>query len=226
MNENIKYYLFYAVAYGIILILGEVIYRSLKGGPAWSRSFAHVTAGLISLPFPWLFTSHWWVLILSLQSTLVLWISSRLKVLPSHHTIAVRSAGSYLFFASIYTCFTASYFTGRKELFVIPMLVLTFSDVAAALVGRRYGRRTIQWKLSRNTPGKTYEGSLAFFITAMVVTFLAFYCYLQWGPVRSVPMALTVALLTTATEAFSPFGTDNFFVPLTVLIIMQVSYLI
>jgi len=226
MNENIKYYLLYAVAYGIILLLGEVIFRFLKGGPAWSRSFAHLTAGIISLPFPWLFTSHWWVLILSLQSGLVLRTSRRLKVLPSHHRIAGRSTGSYLFFASIYTCFIASFLTGRKELFVIPMLVMTFSDVAAAQVGRRYGRRTIHRRLSANTPYKTYEGSMAFFITAMVVTFLSFYYYMQWDLVSTIPMALTVALLTTAIEAFSPFGTDNFFIPFTVLIIMQISFIL
>jgi len=226
MNENIKYYLLYAVAYGIILLLGEVIFRFLKGGSLWSRSFAHLTVGIISLPFPWLFTSHWWDLILSLQSSLVLWTSHRLRLLPSHHRIAGMSAGSYLFFASIYTCFIASSFTGRKELFVVPMLVMTFSDVAAALVGRRYGRRTIQRRLSANTPYKTYEGSMAFFITAMVVAFLSIYCYMQWDLGSSIPMALTVALLTTPVEAFSPFGTDNFFVPFTVLIIMQVSFII
>ena len=30
MNVNIKYYLLYALAYGIVLLLGEVIYKLLK----------------------------------------------------------------------------------------------------------------------------------------------------------------------------------------------------
>ncbi len=226
MNANIKYYLIYALAYGIILLLGEGIYRLLKGGPAWSRSFAHLSAGLITLPFPWLFTSHWWVLILSLQSCLVLLFTRRLKILPSHHRIAGKSAGSYFFFVSVYLCYVASLFSGRKELFVIPLLVLTFSDVAAALIGRRMGKRTIPGRKSWNGSAKTLAGSTAFFITALPVLFLSFYYYLHWDLASSISMTLLIALLSTTMEAYSPHGTDNFSVPLTILIIMQVNFLL
>lgn len=224
MNANLKYYLIYALAYGIILLLGEGIYRLLKGGPAWSRSFAHLSAGLITLPFPWLFTSHWWVLILSLQSCLVLWITSRMKILPSHHRIAGKSKGSYLFFVSVYLCFMASLLSGRKELFVVPLLVLTFSDVAAALVGRSIGKRSIPGRKSWNVSAKTLAGSTAFFLTALPVLFLSFFYYLQWNLAASIGMTLLIALLSTTMEAYSPHGTDNFSVPLTILIIMQVAF--
>jgi len=224
MNVNIKYYLLYALAYGIVLLLGEAIYRLLKRGPSWSRSFAHLTAGLITLPFPWLFTSHWWVLALAIQSCLVLWITRRLKLLPSHHLIAGRSAGSYLFFASVYLCFLASSHTGLTELFVVPMLVLTFSDVAAALVGRRFGKRTIQKRNPSANPGKTMAGSTAFFLTAGIVLFLSYYYYIGRGFAGSISMTLLLALTSTTIEAHSPHGTDNLFIPLTVLIFMYLAY--
>ncbi len=226
MNENFKYYLLYALAYGIILLLGEAIYRLLKGGPSWSRSFAHLAAGLITLPFPWLFTSHWWVLILALQSCLVLWITRRLKLLPSHHRIAGKSAGSYLFFVSIYLCFVASFYTGRKELFVVPILVLSFSDVAAALVGRSIGKIPIQKRKAPDGTNKTLAGSTAFFMTALVVLFLSFYYYMQWELAIAIPMTLLVALFSTTIEAYSPHGTDNFSIPFTVLIVMQIGFLL
>jgi dolichol kinase len=226
MNENLKYYLLYAIAYGLILLLGEAIYRFLKKGSAWSRSFAHLSPGLITLPFPWLFSSHWWVLALALQSSLILWISRRMNFLPSHHRIAGKSAGSFLFFASIYLCFLASNYTGRKELFVVPMLVLSFSDVAAALVGRSYGKRNIQKRGPADGHHKTIAGSTAFFISALVVLFLSFYYYMQWDLAIAIPMALIVALLSASVEAYCPHGTDNFFVPFTVLIIMQLNFLL
>ena len=233
MNENFKYYLLYAIAYGIVLLLGEAIYRHLKEGPSCSRSFSHLAAGVISLPFPWLFTSHWWVLILALQSSLVLYTTRRMELLASHHRIAGKSAGSYLFFASIYLCFVASFVTERKELFVVPMLVLSFSDVAAALVGRSFGKRTIQKRKSADgtsktfagSTSKTYAGSTAFFITALVVLFLSFYYYMQWNLASTIPMTLLLAILSTTIEAYSPYGTDNFSVPFTVLIVMQISFL-
>ena len=226
MNDNIKYYLLYAIAYGIVLLLGEAIYRLLKKGPSWSRSFSHLAAGLITIPFPWLFTSHWWVLILALQSSLVLYTTRRLGLLPSHHRIAGKSAGSYLFFLSIYLCFIASFQTGRKELFVVPLLVLSFSDVAAALVGRSFGKRTIQKRQPVDGTSKTIAGSTAFFITAVVVLFLSFYYYMQWNLASVIPMALLIALLATTAEAYSPHGIDNLSIPFTVLIIMQISSLL
>jgi dolichol kinase len=225
MNENIKYYLIYAVAYGIILLLGEGIYRMLKGGPAWSRSFAHLSTGLITLPFPWLFTSHWWVLILSLQSCLVLWVTRKLKIFPSHHRIAGKSVGSYLFFASVYLCYVASMVSDRKELFVVPLLVLSFSDAAAALAGRSMGKRIIPGGKSRNISPKTLIGSTAFFITALPVFFFSFYSYLQWSLGGSIIITLLITSLSTIVEAYSPYGTDNISVPFTVLIIMYISFL-
>lgn len=224
MNVNLKYYLLYAIAYGVILLLGEVIYRTLKRGPLVSRSFSHLAAGLITLPLPWLFTSHWWVLLLAIQSCLVLWFTKRIKILPSHHLIAGNSLGSYLFFASVYLCFVASIFTGRKELFVIPLLVLSFSDVAAALIGRTIGKRTIRKRANLNNEHKTVAGSSAFFITALLVLILSFYYLLQWNFASVFPLALLLAIISTAVEAYSPYGTDNFFVPFTILIIMQIFF--
>lgn len=219
MNENFKYYLAYALAYGIILLLGEVIYRLLKRGPSWSRSFAHLSAGLITLAFPWLFSSHWWILALAIQSSLVLWTTRKLSLFPSHHRIAGKSAGSYLFFTSVYICFLASSYTGRKELFLVPMLVLSFSDVAAALVGRTYGKRSIY-------KSKTIVGSIAFFITALPVLFLSYYYFLHWSLAGSICMTLLLAMLATTIEAYSPHGTDNFSVPFTMLIFMQIGFLL
>lgn len=226
MNVNFKYYLLYSIAYGIVLLLGEVIYRYLKRGPLVSRSFSHLAAGLITLPFPWLFTSHWWVLLLAIQSCLVLWLTRRIKLLPSHHLIAGESLGSYLFFASVYLCFVASLLTKREELFVIPLLVLSFSDVAAALIGRTIGKRTIHKRANLNNEHKTYAGSSAFFITALLVLTLSFYYLLNWNLASAIPLALLLAFITTTVEAYSPYGTDNFFIPFTMLLIMQIVFIL
>jgi phytol kinase len=226
MNENFKYYLFYTIAYGIVLLAGEAIYRIFKRGPQVSRNFSHLAAGLITLPYPWLFTSHWWVLLLAIQSSLVLYTTRALKILPSHHRIAGNSLGSYLFFASVYFCFIVSFHTKREELFVLPLLVLSFSDVAAALAGRNLGKRTIRRSKSANGEHKTYAGSVAFFVTALVMIFLSLNYLMTWSPATLFSVSFLLASLSTATEAISPLGTDNFFVPLIILITMQIIYII
>lgn len=222
MNDNLKYYLLYTLAYGLVLLTGEIMYRSLRTGPALSRNFSHLAAGLISLPYPWLFTSHWWVLMLAVQSSLVLLATRSRGLLPSHHKVAEKSLGSYLFFASIYICFMASYISGRKELFVIPFLVLSFSDVLAAVVGRSRGRFPLQQMKWPGSSKKTVAGSSAFFISALAILFTSLY-FLGSTPARSFLMALAISIPATASEALSPYGTDNFSIPLTILLFMQLG---
>jgi dolichol kinase len=198
------------------------MYRRLRTGPAWSRNFSHFVAGLISLPYPWLFTSHWWVLLLAVQSSLVLLSTRFLGLLPSHHKVAEKSLGSYLFFASIYLCYMASYLSGQKELFVIPLLVLSFSDVLAAVVGRSPGSFPLQQMKWPGPSGKTVAGSTAFFISALVILFVSLH-YLGSTPARSMLMAVAISIPATASEALSPYGIDNFSVPLTILLFMQLG---
>ena len=223
MNINLKYYIVYTLAYGIVLLIGAFMYRALNSGPAWSRNFSHLAAGLISLPYPWLFSSHWWVLGLVAQSSLFLITTRYLGWLSSHHKVAPRSLGSVLFFVSIYLCFMACTLTGHKELFAVPMLLLSISDVSAAVVGRTKGT----WPLGRmkwfGNSGKTVAGSLAFFLTAWAVLQASFFYYLDLTFIHSLIMALVISFISTASEALSPRGTDNFSIPVVTLIIMYLG---
>jgi len=220
MNGNLKYYLIYTLTYGLILLMGEFMYRSLRTGPALSRNFSHLAAGLISLPYPWLFTSHWWVLLLAVQSSLVLLGTHFLGLLPSHHKVTRRSLGSYLFFAALYLCFLSAYLTGQKELFVIPLLVLSFSDVAASVVGRSPGGHPFFKKTWPGKARKTMAGSSAFFVGTALILFLSLK-YLGINSGKALLVAVAISVPATLSEAFSQRGTDNFFIPLTILLFMQ-----
>jgi dolichol kinase len=226
MNVNLKFYIVYAIVYGLILLIGEGSYRFLRVKPEWSRNFSHLSAGLVSLPYPWIFTSHWWVLLLALQSSLVLYLTRNLNLLPSHHLSESKSAGSYLFFLSIYLCFFASSFLNNPFFFVLPLLVLSVSDVMAALVGRKLGNpsRGIQSRILRDK--KTGAGSIAFFISSLIIVSVAYIYYWQVSFFYALLMALVISLATTLVEALSSKGYDNFFVPLTTLLIMYLESLL
>ncbi len=86
------------------------------------------------------------------------------------------------------------------DIAISALLVLALSDPAAAIIGRRYGRRRIF--------GKTLAGSLAFFLSAWFVLAI----YFGDNPFRQLP----AALLGTVAEALPlPFN-DNLTIPLTV----------
>lgn len=102
---------------------------------------------------------------------------------------------------------TAVISNGRVELFQMGMLILALADPLAAVIGIGFGRHEYQVL----GEVRTYEGSLACFVTVALV--LA-----AFGV--SVPIAIPLALVLTAVEAVSPRGSDNLFLPsLTVLAI-------
>ncbi len=223
MNDNLKYYLIYSVLYGIILLAGEAIYRYLHVNPARSRNFSHLAAGLVSLPYPWLFSSHWWVLLIAVQSSLVLFLTRHYGLIRSHHQSAGKGVGSFLFFVSVYICFLATGLTGYDYLYVIPILVLTISDVSASIIGQKYGRNPMQLLKIFGAVNKTRAGSLAFFMSSFIVVFAAYSYFLESDLIRIILLSLFTSTVATLSEAISPNGYDNFLVPVSILIILRLD---
>jgi phytol kinase len=97
------------------------------------------------------------------------------------------------------------------------MLVLTFADAAAAVVGRRYG--TLRYP----TPGgcKSLEGSLAFAVVTFAATHLSLLLLSDAARWESVLVAAVIALALTLVEAFATGGWDNFLVPVGALVMLK-----
>ena len=223
MNHSLKFYIIYAILYGIILLTGEGMYRLLKLKPEWSRNFSHLAAGLVSLPYPWIFSSHWWVLGLAIQSSAFLYLTRYMGWIPSHHQPVGRSLGSFLFFISLYLCYFASDQLHKPHFFVFPILVLSIGDVAASIAGRYYGKSPEGFLKHFFAKGKTLAGSMAFFFSAFGVVIVAYYSYMQTGIGYALVMALLISLASAMAEALSSNGYDNFFVPSIILFIMYLE---
>jgi len=86
------------------------------------------------------------------------------------------------------------------DIAVSALLVLALSDPAAAIIGRRYGKRRIF--------GKTLAGSLAFFLSAWFILAL----YFGDNPFRQLP----AALLGAVAEALPWPINDNLTIPVAV----------
>lgn len=223
MNDNLKYYLAYTLIYGLILLVGEGSFRYLRVKPELSRNFSHLAGGLISLPYPWVFSSHWWVLLIAAQSTAVLFLTRKMNLFPSHHLKSSKSAGSYLFFASLYICFLTSFYMHNPLFFVLPVLVLSISDVMASVIGRNFGKRSLGLLNRISEESKTREGTLAFFSSTLIVVSIAYFYYLQANFLHAFAMATTISLTTAIAEASSRKGYDNFIIPIITLLIMMLE---
>lgn len=101
-------------------------------------------------------------------------------------------------------------FAPDRSTIAIAMLVLAFSDAAAALAGNRWGRS------SANLPrGRSWAGSIAFALTAFIIV----YGSLLLGGMSagdSLVLAIACSLAGAATEGLAPSALDNLAVPLVV----------
>ncbi|MDO4183783.1 MAG: SEC59/DGK1/VTE5 family protein [Rhodospirillales bacterium] len=116
------------------------------------------------------------------------------------------SRGNFQFTGSVYVLASAilCMCLFSKEVAVIAMTVMLISDSAAALIGRTFGKTKIYKK-------KTLEGTLAFFISALVINLLFIPIY----PFRLASLLACAA--ATAVEVYEDkIGIDdNLSIPLT-----------
>lgn len=197
--------------FAALLAIFSIIGPSLR--PEVLRKGLHISMGLTTLSFPWLFDTPWPVVLVAGASAIAFLTFRTRFVLFRRLSRAMQgikrvSVGEYCFVAA--TCIVFALAGDDPVLYAIPMLLLTLADSAAALVGTTWGRHQFL------TMGdyKSLEGSAAFF----VVAFACIAVPLAWFTPASNPESLAVAALiafaVTVLEAAVGGGFDNLLVPL------------
>jgi phytol kinase len=210
-------------ALAIPLVLGGLV--AVLGGLRWyrhthhlppelTRKLVHVTMGLVTLTFPWLFAETWPVLLLgglTLPGLIGLRLSRRLHARLGGVIDAVErtSWGELCFPISVVLLFVLS--NRDPILYGIPILVLTLADAAAALIGVQYGLRKYR---TIDGDQKSLEGSVAFFGVTFLSVHIPLLLFTGTGRTESLLIALVLALLVTFSEAIAWRGLDNLFIPL------------
>ena len=180
--------------------------------PELVRKLFHIGGGLIGLSLPWLFDEVTPVLAFAAivaAALVALRLVPRLRSGVGQVLFGVerQTVGELCYLASICLLFWLS--GHDKLLYSVPLLILTFADTFAALVGEEYGKS----RLNMSGDRKSYEGVLAFFLTA-------FFCVhvpvLLWGGtprMESLLIGIDLSILTMMAEAAAWWGLDNFIVP-------------
>jgi phytol kinase len=188
--------------------------------PEWSRKAVHVGMGLVCAAFPWLFSEFWQVAVTVAGATGLL---LAIRLVPALQVrfgsvlggVGRASLGDVFFPVSVLLLFALA---GREPvLYVVPMLLLTLADAAAALVGTSWGRRSF----TADEGFKTWEGSLAFLVVAFLCAWLPLLLAAPELGARTALVALCIALVTMLLEASAWRGLDNLFVPLAALVMLR-----
>ena len=127
----------------LVLLIIKIIEKKTNINGELKRKLFHVSMGLVMLTFPYIFNSALSVGILGIIALAVLRVLKHSKLKNSLGTILYsvnrESLGEIFFVVSVFTIFYLS--KGDVVLYSVPILILTFADSTASLIGKSYGKK-------------------------------------------------------------------------------------
>lgn len=172
------------------------------------RKVVHIGAGNVILLAWWLQIPGWIGISASIAFSILTLLSYRLPILPGIDSVGRKSLGTFFYAVSI-GLLILLFWQQHPYYAVIGILIMTWGDGLAALVGQRLGRHPyVLWGMK-----KSWEGSLTMALVSYLVGSLVL-LGVQGGQWQTWTVALAVAVAATLLEAFSRLGIDNLTVPL------------
>ncbi len=194
---------------GLVGLTAEWLSRLKTVSSEVIRKVVHIGVGNIIVLAWWLQIPGWIGVTASALFSAIALLSYRIPILPSINSVGRKSLGTF-FYAISFGVLIGWFWTIQQPHYaVLGILVMTWGDGLAALVGQRFGTHHYKlWDMQ-----KSWEGSLTMAIASYIVSSLIF-----WGIYGNIwqtwLVALVVAIAATGLEAFSKYGIDNLTVPL------------
>lgn len=192
---------------GVTLVAEELSRRNLASSET-VRKIVHIGTGNVIVLAWWLNTPTWLGIGASVLFGAIALLSYKFPLLPGINSVGRKSLGTFFYAVSI-GVLTAIYWDQAPQFAVIGILIMTWGDGLAALIGQRFGKHPYTIGDLR----KSWEGSLTMALVSFAVTLLML-LVTQGFNLAILAVSLTVAIAATALETFSKYGVDNLTVPL------------
>lgn len=173
-----------------------------------SRKAVHMGMGSITVFFPWMFESSWPVWLLALLACGLIGAMNLIPPLKMVFRGVERKTYGEIYFP-LAVAFVFHYSKGAPVIYCPPILMLTFGDAFAALIGKRFGVSYYTTHEGR----KSWEGSAAFIIASFTTTSVCLLVLSDYAVGKIVLIALLVSIVGFITEGFAWKGLDNLFIP-------------
>lgn len=199
-----------------LLVASEVLWRAKILRDEVARKFVHISVGTFVAFWPY-FMSWRQIELMCLAFLAAILVSRYLHIFHAIHGVSRRTRGEIFFPVGIGL---SALLMPVPIVFTAAILHLSLADGLAAVMGKQYGLLH-QYKVRKYT--KTLAGTATFYLvsTIIVVTTVA----LSGTPITwpIVPLLVWLPLAATVIENLAVAGTDNIFVPLLVIIVLQAS---
>lgn len=203
-----------------------------------ARKFVHSLSGLAIFVVPYLEVSYW-AIVLSALLAIFMYFSNSNKItrylfdaLAEKEELKVGYLQGPFAYAMAITLLmsVATLLPGRQYYVIAALMVMIYADTAACLVGTKFGSISlnIPWVGSK----RTLEGSLAFFVVSLLVSFITYYFIGVVLPGSSIPLSsfelvwltLVTSALGTLFEVISPSKWDDLIIPLGITLGLLLIY--
>jgi len=179
-----------------------------------SRTFAHIMTANWWFIASLTMSSYWVVMATPIFFIIFNILNAIFNWIPCLNSkVRNTNFGTVYYAISVFILIQLFFFTPSLKIVAgLGILVMGYGDGFAALIGQAFGKHT--YTIFRGH--KTIEGSLSMLMISVVVV----YSYLYFStPAISWSMVIMIPLLATLIEGISPYGLDNFFVPLITALI-------
>lgn len=194
---------------GFVGLCATLIHYITPQGSEFVRKVVHIGTGHIILLAWWMHIPVWVGVGASIFFSLVSILSYRLPLLPSINNIGRRSWGTCFYAISIGILVACFWPLGLPQYAVLGILVMTWGDGLAGLIGRQYGRHL--YTLGGHQ--KSWEGTAVMAIVSAIVSLLILIPTAgnDWPSWLS---AMMIGLVAAGLESWSQLGIDNLTVPI------------
>lgn len=211
LSDIAAFLLWYSLAFAT-LGLAEWLHRQRGWSPGATRKLIHITAGCSIFVILGLFDHPSFGIIPFAGFIFFNYWFRRRRTFKGMDS-AQASYGTVYFALSI-TILLAWLWrrsaSDRSALAAAAIMIMTWGDAAAALIGQRLGQRRDRiWGQSR-----TLEGSATMLAVSLVASTSTLSLYGDVAVRPALAWSLTAAVVATMVEGFSPQGLDNLTVPL------------
>ena len=192
-------------------ILGtEFLKRKFSLPSAFTRRAIHIGTAIVAGVAP-IFVTREEIFWVSIIFALVLFIGRIYNLFSAIHSVERHTFGEI--YLPLGVAVTALFFLPQNvQAFQFGIFIMGISDAIGGLVGEKFCKRVLNIFGNK----KTMEGSLAFFVTSLVLTTI-------FTPLISYKLILVPVVLTLV-ELFFVYGLDNFILPLLGAMLFRVFF--
>lgn len=198
-----------AVWLGLVFLTSEIL-RRFKQDPELVRKVVHIGTGNVLLIAWWLHIPVLICITAGILFSAIALLSHYTSVLPMLDDVGRKTYGVFYYALSI-TILVTLLWDSHPQYAVIGVMVMSWGDGMAALIGKRFGKHTYIYMENK----RSLEGSFAMFVTSFIVLICIFGLNNNGIHLNDIAIAIPVAAIAALLEAFSPGGTDNLSVPLS-----------